>query len=102
MRRHRNVASVFVDLLCKFRKLIFQTQNSGLNRLDELFAGNIESYLVFELAKKLLPVTIALYLEMKHRVNHRLINDAESAILLPFFVVGAINSVTLEVKLQTE
>lgn len=81
---------------------MFQAQYPGLNRLDQLLARKIESDLVFEITEKIPPVAVALNLEMEHRVNHRLIDDAEATVLMPLLVVHAVDAMALEVELKAE
>ena len=47
-------------------------------------------------------MAVALNLEVKHRVNHGLIDDAEATVLTSLLVVGAINAVILEVELEAK
>ena len=47
-------------------------------------------------------VTVALYFEMEHRFNHRLVDDPEAAVLLPLLVVWTVDAAALEVELEAE
>ena len=74
-----------------------------MNRFYDLFTRNTERDVVFILSEQRHSMTAALDLEMKHRLDHVLVNDTEPTIYAPFFFADIlVNAMILKIKLETK